>query len=142
VSHVSDTSFHPTGMIGMLDYRASKLYRLLALPLRLLAWPISLALILGSFMLTRGWTDSMVFHHPALVDYHIGTHIVLAWLTFEFLSILASIFWFGLVGWLFDKAFFFLIDVIPGEGRTYDQAVAVVKGGDMVRLLQKMDDVL
>ena len=125
----------------MLDYRASKLYRLLALPLRLLAWPINLALIIGSFMLTRGWTSSLVYRYPAFADYHIVTHIVLAWLTFELFSILAPIFWFGLVGWLFDKAFFFLIDVTPGEGRTYDQAVAVVKGGDMMRLLQKMDDV-
>jgi hypothetical protein len=35
-NHV-DTSFRPGGMIGMLDYRANKLYHLLALPVKVAA---------------------------------------------------------------------------------------------------------
>jgi hypothetical protein len=126
----ADTSFRPGGMIGMLDYRANKLHRLLALPLTLIAYAASIVLVVGSFLITQNWSGG-----------YILSHLILAWLAFEVSGVIWALLWGGLVVTLFNKLFFYLIDVVPGEGRTYEQARAVVFGGDRARLLLKMDDV-
>jgi hypothetical protein len=138
---MTDTTFRPGGMIGMLDYRAAKLYKLVvAFPLSLIATGINIALILGSFLITQGLSASIAANHPALAGYHV-IHLALAWLSLELISLIFQIIWFNAVIPTVEKSFFFLIDVMPGEGRTYDQAMAVVRNGDLARLILKMDDV-
>jgi hypothetical protein len=39
---------------------------------------------------------------------------------------------------VFDKIFLFTIDVIPSQGRSYEQAMSVVRHGDVARLIYKM----
>src|ERR1700721_1397370 len=54
-----DTSFRPGGMIGMLDYRASKLYRLLAFPVKLASIALELVIIVICVLVTGQWSATL-----------------------------------------------------------------------------------
>jgi hypothetical protein len=47
--------------------------------------------------------------------------------------------WNIIVLGFFNKLFLFFIDVIPSEGRSHPQALAVLQRGDMARLTLKME---
>src|SRR5579863_8950491 len=58
-SHV-DTSFRPGGMVGMLDYRASRLYRLLVFPIKIAARLVEVIIIAICVLATGWWSTSLV----------------------------------------------------------------------------------
>jgi hypothetical protein len=111
-------------MFGMLDYRAHKLYIVLfCIPL--------LTLVLFS-----------MFGLP-IINYVIGMQLFDARI-FQILSSLVSMFileiiWIlfinGVVSKLFQFVFTLFVDVIPHDGRTKEEAQAVVWGGDKTILL-------
>ena len=119
-----------TGMFGMLDYRASKLYRLLSFPLRLVC-------NIGGFLFLAAcvyFTGQHFTGYPSPI-----AHFLLMAVTATIGSILWWLFLVS-VGALFNKVFFFLIDVVPAEGRTQEQAVAVVKLGNAARYAFHLDN--
>jgi hypothetical protein len=138
-----DTSFRPGGMIGMLDYRASKLYRLLAFPVKLASIALELVIIVICVLVTGQWSATLanrVAGHGAdiylvTMIFHIVMGAIVATTSLTVLSLLWSI---GVL-WIFNKAFLFFIDVVPSEGRSYPQALSVLQYGDMARLTLKME---
>jgi hypothetical protein len=105
-------------MFGMLDYRAHKLYWLLSLPL------VIVLRLLALFALP-------------FAEYAIGISLAHERL-WQIAITIAVIFPVELLWFLFHKTvdvvfggiFNFLIDVIPADGRSHDDAKLVVKGGD------------
>jgi hypothetical protein len=97
-----------TGMFGMLDYRASKLYRLLGFPLRLLGEIVGFLFLVACVFFTG--------HHFTGTTSPI-VHFLLMALAVTIGGIPVWLLWMAVCG-LFNRIFFFLIDVVPAEGRT------------------------
>jgi hypothetical protein len=111
-------------MFGMLDYRAHKFYIILfCIP----------SLILTLFM---------IFGSPIL-NYAIGLQlfderifqIISSLVSACIVGIIWTIFIIGVVSKLFQFLFTLFVDVIPHDGRTKEEAQAVVWGGDKTILI-------
>jgi hypothetical protein len=112
-------------MFGMLDYRAHKLYWVLTKPWFFFIWIINLALIGGAFLIgTEKFANPLVQLGAALLALEIMGGI--------FWAVTQSFFWCA------DRLFFFFIDVVPAEGRTKEEALAVLRGGDAIRHAAKL----
>ncbi len=145
-SHI-DMSFRPGGMIGMLDYRASKLYRLLVFPIKLASIAFEIIVIAICVLVAGQWSTTLanraaelgMIHRANIyggsIVFHIVSGVVLTIIVITILGIL----WTVIIIWVFNKVFLFFIDVIPSEGRSYPQALSVLQYGDRARLLLKME---
>ena len=147
-SHV-DTSFRPGGMVGMLDYRTSKLYRLLVFPIRIAARLVEVSIIAICVVVTGWWSTSLVnraaearmlIYGANVHRLYIVLHIIIAAVVTAIAMTILSILWSFIVIWPFNKIFLFFIDVVPSEGRSYPQALAVLQRGDIARLALKMEN--
>jgi hypothetical protein len=108
------------------------------------ATAIAVVLIIISFLVTSGYAQNVLAHlattpissldTPSL----IAVHLILAIVVMEISLGIFEILWL-IVTYAFDKTFFYIIDVVPSQGRSYEYAMGVVKGGDIVRLWQKME---
>lgn len=112
-------------LFGMLDYRAHKLYWLLLVPLALAAIALSFLLLFAVFAYAR------TFNYPTIVQFGIAVAL------FEVGSIALQIV-FAILSWVVRKIFFFIVDVVPAEGRNKKEAEAVLVGGDGVRYILKL----
>ena len=114
-------------MFGMLDYRAHKLYVVLLYPLAYLLTFLTFFVPTTAAYFCGLWVTKDPVFLPVAVFF--------AWLIF-------SIPW-GLLTKLLlaipTAIFNFLIDPIPADGRTKDQALAVVAGGEDAILGLKFD---
>jgi hypothetical protein len=145
-SHV-DTSFRPGGMVGMLDYRASKLYRLLVFPIRIAARLVEVTIIAICVLATGQWSTSLVnraaeagtIYGANVYNLSIVLHIIIAAVVTAVAMTILSILWGLVVLWPFNKIFLFFVDVVPSEGRSYPQALAVLQRGDIARLVLRME---
>lgn len=104
-------------MFGMLDYRAHKLYLIIfGIPWFILRWIVILGFPLIYYWIGHAFSDNRIYQILISLGCFVVTEI--AW------TILVS---------AIDKAFMFffylLVDVIPADGRTKEEALAVVKGG-------------
>lgn len=115
-------------MFGMKDYRAAKLYWLLSRPLNwfwFLAFPVAaflLPIIVSAFIHQDLWLQ-------------IPLQIVISYVVVELLAIPAL-----LSGFIFDKFFYFIIDVEPSLGKNETEAKRVLQGGgELFKLVQKME---
>jgi hypothetical protein len=114
-SHV-DTSFRPGGMVGMLDYRASKLYRLLAFPITIAARLVEV-IIIGICVLATGWWSTSLVNRAAeagmliygadVYRLSIVLHIIIATIVTAIAMAILSILWGLIVLWPFNKIFLF-----------------------------------
>jgi hypothetical protein len=114
-------------MFGMLDYRAHKLYTLLISPVIYLLVLLSFFVPAASAYLLGLWITKDAILFPITV--------IVAWIVIGFL-------WSFLVDLiiLVPKSIFnFLVDPIPADGRTKEQALAVVMGGQKAILYLKFD---
>jgi len=111
-------------MFGMLDYRAHKLYWLLSLPLGLLNWCATIAIFFASCWLASSLVTNVI------------ARFALAYIAMQVFCIFFVFFCKGIV-WCFDSLFYFFIDIEPADGRTPEQARAVLKGGETAILLLK-----
>ncbi|MDG1144683.1 MAG: hypothetical protein P8N92_08435 [Burkholderiales bacterium] len=114
-------------MFGMLDYRASKLFWLIfGVPyLALYFIPVLLLPFLAYLLGYRYIDNALLSFFAALV-----------------LLFLIEIVWIFLhmgLSKLFQFLFAILIDVIPHDGRSKDQAMAVVIGGELQILFQEFE---
>ncbi len=105
-------------MFGMLDYRAHKLYILLfGIPLFILNWIFILGIPFVSYALAKNFANNW---------WGIFLLGVLAYLLVQ---IAASI--LGLIlGKLIEFAFTLIVDIIPADGRTKEEAKLVTWGGE------------
>ena len=111
-------------MFGMLDYRAHKLYWLLSRPLWLLGYIL--------LFVTIACSAALAFH---FFD-NVYARFAIAYLAFQILGLLLL----GVVHaitWLFDRIFLFIVDLVPADGRTPEEAKFVLKGGAHTILLLK-----
>jgi hypothetical protein len=153
VDGTGDPSFRSGGMFGMLDYRASKLYRLLAFPLKLTSFLIEHVIVIISVVLTGYYTSAFINYLANLAssqknagvanflnNYEVllFSHFAVGIVFYLIFSLIFGAIWLVAVARLFDKLFFYIIDVVLAEGRSYEQSMGVVKGGDIVRLLLKL----
>jgi len=113
-------------MFGMLDYRAHKLYWLLTLPFRIVARLLFFVIVAIAILIAR-WTE-----YSPLVQ------IVIAYVAMEGMATVFTLLWMGLVSWPIDKAFFWIVDVIPSRGEDPEEAKEIVQKGPIVWLTKKL----
>lgn len=108
----------------MLDYRAHKLYWLLSRPILLLMYFLVLATIIGACFVG--------FHFSSLTL----VQLAIGFLALQIISVFLAL--IGLaIDWIFNRLFFFLIDLVPADGRSLEQAKLVLKGGTYAVVLLK-----
>ena len=114
-------------MFGMLDYRAHKLYRILVFPV---------AYFLGLLTLFVPATAAYIFGLWITKDaFLLPITVMVAWF-------IAGIPWMLLVKLALavpNAIFNFLIDPVPADGRTKEEALAVVMGGEKAILALKFN---
>ena len=113
-------------MFGMLDYRAHNLLWLYGMPLRLLSWVLYFALIAGAIAIAQ-WTG-----------YALLLQILIGYIAYEVLAMLAQVVLLVL-GWVAQRVFFFVVDVVPARGETVEEAKQIALHGDIVWLSNKFD---
>jgi hypothetical protein len=111
-------------MFGMLDYRAHKLLWLIYLPIRLCIWVSYFANIFVSILFANS------------LHYSLPIKIGVGYITFEIIGMLLVAF-LTFVSWIIQKAFFWIIDVVPSDGENAEEARAVVLMGPIFRLNRK-----
>lgn len=111
-------------MFGMLDYRANKLFLIIfGIPWFILRWVAIIGLPFAYYGIGHSLADNRLLQIGAsLIALFIGEFI-----------------WMIIVTYI-DKLFMFLfnllVDVIPADGRTKEEAVMVVRGGQQaIRML-------
>ncbi len=112
-------------LFGMLDYRAHKLYWLLRVPLVLAVIALSFFLLFAAFAYAR------TFSYPTIVQFGIAVAL------FELGAIALQIV-IAILSWVLRKIFFFLVDVVPAEGRNKEEAEDVLVHGDAIRYFAKL----
>jgi hypothetical protein len=105
-------------MFGMLDYRAAKLFWLLTLPIRFVAWfmpwlSIALAVLVAS---------------ERFSDYSWWARIGIALATYFITNLVIHLILTSIV-WCLKQGFMWTIDVVPSKGADPKEAEAVVLGG-------------
>jgi hypothetical protein len=111
-------------MFGMLDYRANKLFLIIiGIPWFILRWLAILGLPFAYYAIGLNFADTRLVQ--------IGISLVALFI--------GEIIWMIIISYI-DKLFMFLfnliIDVIPADGRTKEEAMMVVKGGQQaIRML-------
>jgi hypothetical protein len=104
-------------MFGMLDYRANKLFLIIfGIPWFILRWIAILGLPFAYYAIGLSVADNRLLQ--------IGASLIILFI--------GEIIWLVIVTYI-DKLFMFLfnliVDVIPADGRTQEEALMVVKGG-------------
>jgi hypothetical protein len=123
------------------------LYRLLVFPITIAARVFEVFVIAICVFIADNWATRLtnygdelgLFRHGSNYSVSVIVHIIISVLILTVFLVVLSILWNITVLLLSNKIFFFLIDIVPSEGRSYAQAVTVVKRGDMARLLLKME---
>jgi hypothetical protein len=114
-------------MFGMLDYRARKLYLLLAVPFAVLAKLSFYAVVVASIVIAEQTSKG------------VAIKILIAYLAMEAICILVfQVFW-RLLGIAVIKVFFFLVDVLPANGANAEEAKGIVLEGDLFLLNKKLE---
>jgi hypothetical protein len=113
-------------MFGMLDYRAHKLYWIICLPFRLVSRAAFLVIIAIAIGIAK-WTE----FNP------LG-QIGIGYVSMEGIALLFYFLWLMLIAVPIEKAFFWLVDIIPSRGVDLQEAKSVVKLGPIVWLSKKM----
>jgi hypothetical protein len=115
-------------MFGMLDYRAHKLYIILfCIPLLILVLFGMFGLPIINYVIGLQLFDARIFQ------------IISSLVSMFILEIIWSLFIFGVVSKLFQFVFTLFVDVIPHDGRTKEEAQAVVWGGNNAILVLEMN---
>jgi hypothetical protein len=105
-------------MFGMLDYRAHKLYILLfGIPLFILNWIYILGIPFASYAIAKNYADSW---------WGIFLFSVLAYLVLQIAGTILGL----IIGKFIEFAFTLVVDVIPADGRTKEEAKLVTWGGE------------
>lgn len=112
-------------MFGMLDYRAHKLYRLITFPFYFISWIIFFSAIAVGIMVARS------------TEFSWWAKIIIAYLVFELALFIGNLL-FKCLMWLFNRAFFWTVDVIPSEGSDNEEARAIVLSGELPLLMKKL----
>ncbi len=113
-------------MFGMIDYRAHKLYWLLYRPIWAFSWIIMVVSVLAAYGIGN------YFFHNFLAVFAI------AMIASFLIEIPITVFMMAL-NWCFNAIFKFIIDVVPADGRTAEEAWQVTIGGDAVVLSLKFE---
>jgi hypothetical protein len=113
-------------MFGMLDYRAHKLLQLLWLPFAILAKLSSFVIIAVAIIIAES------------TSYSTLVKIIIAYILFELIGIIAFQVIWALVIWAFKRAFFWLIDVVPAHGANHKEAQAIALYGRRFELEKKL----
>ncbi len=105
-------------MFGMLDYRAHKLYKLIFIAPSLILYFIGLVLIPAASLLVA-------------VEYAEGalTFALYAIASLLILEIIFQIIGFYIIIGFFNAVFYYLVDVVPTNGRNKEQAEYIAKWG-------------
>lgn len=113
-------------MFGMLDYRAHKLYYLIVM------LPMNVIVLIS-------------FFSAPIISYYISKtflYEVYLQIIISVISLIIIVTVFSLINYLFGKflerIFYLFIDIIPHDGRTKEEAAAVVTGGAEELLLQEL----
>jgi hypothetical protein len=114
-------------VFGMLDYRAHKLYWLLALPFRIIVKVLFFAVVFIAIIFAQS------------TSYIKPIKIVIAYAGVEAGLILLSLIWWPVTS-AFNRVFFFLIDVVPAHGANMEEAHAIVLTGRTYELLKKFEN--
>ena len=114
-------------MFGMLDYRAHKLYWLIALPFRLIARIMYFATIFVGIGIAQ------------FTSFSIPIKIVIAYVSFEAIGLvlLLTVYW-GMTSVL-NRIFFFIVDVVPAHGANAQEAKAIALTGRAFELNKKLE---
>jgi hypothetical protein len=110
----------------MLDYRAHKLYWLLALPFRVIVKVLFFIVIFIAIFFAQS------------TSYTKPIKIVIAYAGVEVGLIILSLIWWPVTS-AFNRVFFFLIDVLPAHGANMEEAHAIVLTGRTYELLKKFE---
>jgi len=110
----------------MLDYRAHKLYLLLALPFRVVVKALFFAVIFVAIFFAQ------------LTYYTKPIKIVIAYAGVELGLILLNLVWWPVTS-AFNRVFFWLIDVVPSHGDNMEEAIAIVLAGRTYELVKKFE---
>jgi hypothetical protein len=112
-------------MFGMLDYRAYKLLWLLRLPWRIVDWIAFFAAVVIAVLIAE-WTQ-----YPLLLK------IVVGFVAFEAVGFLLFII-LRIIGWPFQRMFFWMIDVVPARGANAEEARNIALHGKIIWLDKKL----
>lgn len=111
-------------MFGMLDYRAHKLAVLLfGLPMFVLTWLTILGTPIMSYALAYSYIDTPLLRFIGGFFIQFVLEII----------VVSGLLW--LIGELFKKIFKMIVDIIPHDGRTTDEAEYVAWGGEKAIIL-------
>jgi hypothetical protein len=113
-------------MFGMLDYRAYKLFWLIGFPLRVVN-RFSFFAIIGIAVLIALQTS-----YVPLVKMGI------AYGAMEGILLVFLLAWWLLIAWPIDKAFFWVVDVVPSRGEDKHEAKEIVRRGPAIWLSKKL----
>ena len=113
-------------MFGMLDYRACKLFWLIGLPFRI-ASRLLFFIILAIATFFGHWTG-----------YHVLVQMVIAYVALEAISLVLVLLWALLITMPIEKAFFWIIDVVPSRGENMEEAKLIARAGPIVQLEKKL----
>jgi len=106
-------------MFGMLDYRAHKLYALFSVPMWLVAWITSVIVMpIVAYSVGRSLGGSLLTQTLLSIGAMFGLEVLL--------TLIVKLVWT-----IFEAIFFFIIDVVPVNGRSKSDALAVVRRGDV-----------
>jgi hypothetical protein len=111
-------------VFGMLDYRAHKLFFLLALPLWLVS-KMSYYLCIALGILIAQYTS-----------YNFWIKVVIAYGCTELSAAVALAVWWA-INHLAQKIFFWVVDVIPSKGENDEEAKEIVRRGRIIWLSKK-----
>lgn len=104
-------------MFGMLDYRAHKLYLILfGIPNFLIMWLWIIAVPIISYLIAFDYFDIWI--------YRVSGAIVVLLLAELIAGLLSYV-----IDWLFFSTFTLIVDIIPHDGRSKNEAKEVVKAG-------------
>src|SRR5262245_60402175 len=118
-------------MFGMLDYRAHKLLRLICFPVNVVIWFSFLVVIpVVSVLIVEAKFSS----NDVLVK------IVIAYVIAELIALVVNVIIFnGLIRGFIQRAFFWVIDVVPAHGVDAEEARAIVLQGRAFELNKKLE---
>jgi hypothetical protein len=111
----------------MLDYRAHKLYWLIALPFRLIARIINFATILIGIVIAEATTFS------------VPIKIVIAYVSFEAIGLVLLLTVYWVMTSVLNRIFFFIVDVVPAHGANAQEAKTIALTGRAFELNKKFE---
>lgn len=126
-------------MFGMLDYRAHKLYWLLYLPMRLAFFILFLASITLSILASIFILNNDILPRTLSIPNNFIVNLFISYVLWEMFISPVNLVIAKSITFFYNKAFFFIIDVVPCSGTSKEEATLVTTLGEKYLLSKKFE---